>query len=293
VRETHLLAASAVSEPLVDSLRFVGNNAQLHSNIAPAGDLIPVLDVLGRVISVRHARLGYELPIRPNGYSPKSGVLVAKFLDDLDVANKVVFDIGTGETALLAVHSAALGAKHVVGIDVDPIAVAWARRSIHCGPYKEKIEIHLGSIAKFSPAYQADLIVSNPPQMPVPRHISIHDDGGWSGRDVLIEIFNFCDLHLREGGTLLISIMDFLGTAKSFSPRYPALFDVMREHALVPNLLASTPKELVPGGHTHRNMNHIQSVYPQYQFPISIKGNPMIHLEILSAKKSVHNKVDA
>ena len=60
---------------------------------------------------LRHTGYGYELPIRPGGYAPKSGLLVAKILEEMPVQDKLVFDIGTGETALLAIHAAALGAR--------------------------------------------------------------------------------------------------------------------------------------------------------------------------------------
>jgi len=211
--------------------------------------------------------------------------MIAKMLEDMSVRDKLVFDIGTGETALLAVHAAALGARRVFAIDIDPTAVAWARkcvRGVACGAV---IEVLNEDVARFFPDFAADLIVANPPQMPTAQNSSLHDDGGWSGRDTLIAILKHCHNHLIEGGSLVISMIDFLGGEKSYSHEYEPLFNIMRRMSLAPVTIASFPKEITRGSYTYSKMSHIRKVYPQYEFGLSADGNAVAKINIVHAKK--------
>jgi ribosomal protein L11 methyltransferase len=66
-------------------------------------------------------------------------------------------DLGTG-TGLLAIAAAKLGYRHVLGIDIDPLAVEAAKQNIEINHVPE-IEIRAGSIAGCKETY--DVIAAN------------------------------------------------------------------------------------------------------------------------------------
>jgi ribosomal protein L11 methyltransferase len=61
--------------------------------------------------------------------SHESTRLVLSFLEDLDLGDQSVLDVGTG-SGILAVASASLGARLVAGLDIDPAAAFVARTTV-------------------------------------------------------------------------------------------------------------------------------------------------------------------
>lgn len=72
--------------------------------------------------------------------------------------DKVVFDIGTG-SGILAIVAAKLGAKHVVGVDLDPVAVDSAKENLTFNDVNN-IEILEGNLLDVVDG-KADLVVAN------------------------------------------------------------------------------------------------------------------------------------
>lgn len=70
----------------------------------------------------------------------------------------VVFDIGTG-SGILAIVAAKLGAKHVVGVDLDPVAVDSAKENLKLNSL-DNIEILEGNLLDVVEG-KADLVVAN------------------------------------------------------------------------------------------------------------------------------------
>lgn len=70
----------------------------------------------------------------------------------------VVFDIGTG-SGILAIVAAKLGAKHVVGVDLDPVAVESAKENLKLNA-SDNIEILEGNLLDVVEG-KADLVVAN------------------------------------------------------------------------------------------------------------------------------------
>jgi ribosomal protein L11 methyltransferase len=56
-----------------------------------------------------------------------------------------VIDIGTG-TAILAIAAIKLGARHALGVDIDPDAVRAAEENVHTNQVEGKIELDTGSL---------------------------------------------------------------------------------------------------------------------------------------------------
>ena len=84
--------------------------------------------------------------------------LCLTWLDSLDLNNKLVIDYGCG-SGILAIAALKLGAKQVIGIDIDPQAIQASRDNAERNNVGEKLTLYL---AKDLPdKLQADVLVAN------------------------------------------------------------------------------------------------------------------------------------
>ena len=79
-------------------------------------------------------------------------------LDKYVKADTTVFDIGTG-SGILALVASKLGAKHVVGVDLDPVAVDSAKENISFNNV-DNIEVLYGNLLDVVDG-KADIVVAN------------------------------------------------------------------------------------------------------------------------------------
>ena len=77
-----------------------------------------------------------------------------------DIVGKSVLDLGCG-TGRLGLGAACLGAKEVVGIDVDPVAIKTARQNADKADLAGKVQWVNGDIAAITGHF--DTVVQNPP----------------------------------------------------------------------------------------------------------------------------------
>ncbi|MEQ8197462.1 MAG: 50S ribosomal protein L11 methyltransferase [Clostridiaceae bacterium] len=84
--------------------------------------------------------------------------MCAQALEKYVKEDTVVFDIGTG-SGILAIIAAKLGAKHVVGVDLDPVAVDSAKENLKFNDV-DNIEILHGNLLDVVDG-KADLVVAN------------------------------------------------------------------------------------------------------------------------------------
>ncbi|MDO5062900.1 MAG: 50S ribosomal protein L11 methyltransferase [Peptostreptococcaceae bacterium] len=73
--------------------------------------------------------------------------------------DQTVLDIGTG-SGILAIASALLGAKHIVGVDLDPVAVEVAKENIRLNKVESKVDIRHGDLVS-SVEGKYDIVVAN------------------------------------------------------------------------------------------------------------------------------------
>lgn len=77
-----------------------------------------------------------------------------------------ILDIGTG-TGLIALMMAQRNPEaRVVGIDIDPTAIAEARHNIQASPWADRVEARQVALADYHTEEPFDAIVSNPPYFP-------------------------------------------------------------------------------------------------------------------------------
>ncbi len=84
--------------------------------------------------------------------------LCLKWLDGQDVSGKTVVDFGCG-SGILGVAAMILGAKHLVGIDIDPQAILASNENTERNNVSmDTVEFYLPEDA---PSYQADMVLAN------------------------------------------------------------------------------------------------------------------------------------
>ena len=74
-----------------------------------------------------------------------------------------ILDIGTGTGLIALMMAQRFPESEVIGIDIDPEAVAQARENVRLSPFSERITISHQDLMKFDDTECFDVIVSNPP----------------------------------------------------------------------------------------------------------------------------------
>ncbi|CAD5247940.1 methylase for 50S ribosomal subunit protein L11 [Alteromonas sp. 38] len=83
--------------------------------------------------------------------------LCLRWLDGIDVADKVVVDFGCG-SGILALAALKLGAKRVVGIDIDPQALQATQENARRNGVEDRLDVYLPAD---QPTLEADVVMAN------------------------------------------------------------------------------------------------------------------------------------
>jgi release factor glutamine methyltransferase len=126
-----------------------------------------------------------------------------------------VLEMGTGSGVVLA-SLAAGGARTLVGVDVEPEAVCRTRALLQSMAVMHSA-VHRGDLWEPLGRQVFDLVVFNPPQLPVQEarvdgsRLRSWSDGGEDGRAVLDRFIAGLGAHLAPGGLGLITHSSFMG----------------------------------------------------------------------------------
>lgn len=85
--------------------------------------------------------------------------LLTEWLEDVIEGGETLLDIGTG-TGILAMAALRLGARHAMGLDCDPEAIACARDYARANGFSNELAFTIGILDQCSP-FPWDLIVAN------------------------------------------------------------------------------------------------------------------------------------
>jgi methylase of polypeptide subunit release factors len=216
-------------------------------------------------------RFDLFIQLKPGGYTPKSAFLLISSLYDFDFSCKKVLDFGCGETGILAHFAHVQGAEEVTGIDIDPAAIEHVKT---CSNVSHEIQWITSDFQGLS-LNKFDLIITNPPQMPMPTTkrdllLDWHDSPGEEGTEVIFNILeqSSCDCDI------FMIIFDFLKKAVEEKAKHLG-FNM--------SVKTKTRKAVRPGGQTEKNLGWIKKMYPNYQF---IEKADKLYFDILVIKFS-------
>ena len=109
--------------------------------------------------------------------------LCLEWLDSIDLHNKVVVDFGCG-SGILGIAALKLGAKEVIGIDIDPQALQASQANAQRNGVNDRLSLFL---PQHQPAIQADIVIANILASPL--------------KELVSTISNYC----KKDGKLLMS----------------------------------------------------------------------------------------
>lgn len=166
-----------------------------------------------------------ELAVGPGVFVPRqeTEVMTGWVIDrlaDMDVAEPVVADLGTGSGAIALSIAQEVPRARVHAVEADPLARQWTERNIHsvtaaCPHIDGRVTLHAGDFADAlgDLAGQVDVVVSNPPYIPVgawvPPEVGEYDPatalwGGTDGLDAVRAVEATARRLLRPGGLVAV-----------------------------------------------------------------------------------------
>jgi len=207
---------------------------------------------------------GLNLELSPNGYIPKSGLLYDIVLNKELCEDKKVLDLGCGYLGILGVIAYQNGAKQIHSIDYDNECVKWFNKLIRDNNL-EGVKCFYSDMFSNIGEEKYDIILSNPPQMPMTEG-AIHDSGGLDGRDYILDILNQSKEHLTDGGSVYILVFDFLGLDKRTNDN-KSLEEIAKDYGYKNvEVLSSNKKIIKQNSVTYDSMEYISKIYPNYEF---------------------------
>jgi release factor glutamine methyltransferase len=220
--DAELIAASVhhVRRGELHTVKDCDFDARFWADIARRAAREPLQHITGRA----HFRY-LELDVGPGVFVPRpetevmTGWAIAR-LGEMDVAEPVVVDMGTGSGAIALAIAQEVPRARVHAVEADPIARAWAERNVskyvESLPYTAgRVMLHAGDFAGALTDLDGtvDLVISNPPYIPVGAYVepevSEYDPPAalWSGTDGLDAIRTLertARRLLRPGGLVAI-----------------------------------------------------------------------------------------
>jgi release factor glutamine methyltransferase len=169
-----------------------------------------------------------ELDVGPGVFVPRpeTEVMTGWAIDrlrEMDVAEPVAVDLGTGSGAIALSIAQEVPRVRVHAVEADPLARAWAERNItrYVDSYTAgRVLLHAGDFVSQLPrdltdlAGTVDLVVSNPPYIPagsiVPPEVGEYDPpaalwgGGSDGLDAVRAVDRVARWLLRPGGLVAV-----------------------------------------------------------------------------------------
>jgi len=166
-----------------------------------------------------------ELEVGPGVFVPRQETEVVtgwaiEALREMDIAEPVVADLGTGSGAIALAIAQEVPRARVHAVEADPLARQWAERNIAgcaaAAPHTSgRVTLHGEDFARALPDLSGgvDLVISNPPYIPagswVPPEVGEYDPatalwGGADGLDAVRVIEGVARRLLRAGGLVAV-----------------------------------------------------------------------------------------
>jgi carbamoyltransferase len=162
---------------------------------------VDLFDAVGLYIATDHRYLLLEedqLDEEPVMYLGMDSMGLVHTAPQIPVSRVLDLCCGSGVQGLVASRYA----REVVGVDINPRAVRFARFNAQLNGISN-IQFHLGNLFETAPGY-FNTILANPPFVPSPGREVKFRDGGADGEDILARIISESAHHLAPQGHLFI-----------------------------------------------------------------------------------------
>lgn len=151
-----------------------------------------------------------KLNVEKGVYYPKEdSLLILNYLKYLDLEGKKILDLGTG-SGILAIYCSKRGAE-VVASDINEKSLKCAKRNAR----DNKVIIKFVKSDLFDRIKEKfDIILFNPPYIPVDRELNSEEELSWScgeNKELLLRFFNSCKSFLKDKGFCLVVISSLTG----------------------------------------------------------------------------------
>ncbi|MGZ8738228.1 MAG: methyltransferase [Nocardioides sp.] len=148
--------------------------------------------------------------LRPRPWTTEQSVWAVELLADAVAGPVLELCAGAGQIGLLA---AARAERHLVCVDVNPVACDFARRNAESAGLSERVEVREGLLQE---AVRADerfaLVIADPPWVrraetsAFPEDPLLAIDGGDDGLDVARLCLAVADRHVVPGGSVVLQL---------------------------------------------------------------------------------------
>lgn len=231
-----ILSSAGVDSPRADAEQIAAHVLGVQRTRLPLIPLVdpPVVDAIGQLVSQRAKRVPLQhltgwaamgditVDVGPGVFVPRpeTELLLEWTLGRLrDVADPVVVDLCTGSGALALAVAHARPDATVYAVDMDPVALSWARRNAEAraSAGDTAIRLYSGDVADHALFAEldglVDAVVCNPPYVPrgtpVAPEVSGHDPAvavfaGDGGLAVIRHVVACAARLLKPGGVLAI-----------------------------------------------------------------------------------------
>jgi len=222
----------------------------------------------------------FKLEIDTNNYVPKAGLLFEEVLKS-NSKDKEILDLGCGQLGILGLIALHYGAKKLVSVDVDEKCIEWLNRIVDDNNIKNVNIIKSDMFSKIDNNEKFDLILSNPPHMPM-KDGKLCDDGGIDGKYFIKKIIKESYEYLKNDGELNVMMFDFLGVDKSYN-NDESVFEMANKIGYKDmQIIFSFDRYITKESMTYKCLDYIKTIYPKYHFDEEI---PKCKLIICKFKK--------
>jgi methylase of polypeptide subunit release factors len=145
---------------------------------------------------IRASHQGVSLVVECDEQVYRPGILTSTLSDLMEVRRgDRAIDVGCG-SGYLGIVASLLGASQVIGIDPVPEALRWTLHNASLNGIKNLTVIEGDALEPVANLH-ADLVLSNPPQIPYLRNFSSWRYGGADGTEVMIKVIKQASTVLR------------------------------------------------------------------------------------------------
>ncbi len=154
---------------------------------------------LSYVVSGQEIKIGLCAHVMPPTVYSQS---IANCISKINTKNKDVLDMGCG-TGFLSIALAKHGARKVYASDINPESIKTTRQNIAKNGVQSKVMPILSDLFSGLRGKKFDLIVSNPPFLPLPENRKTNPAADW--RDFIDDFIYSAPWFLKKGGEIVFT----------------------------------------------------------------------------------------